>query len=362
MTINVTAVNDAPTGADKTITINEDATYTFAAADFGFSDVDSGDTLSAVRIDTQTLPAGATLKLSGNPVTNGQVILTADIPNLVFAPAANANGTGYASFTFSVRDSALVYDATPNTITFNVTALNDAPTADAQTVTTNEDTAKTITLSGTDPDGNALTFSIVTGPSHGSLGTIGIVGCSGTPSSCTANVTYTPGTNYNGFDSFTFKVNDGSADSAPATVSITVNAVNDAPVANDDTATTDEDTAGRPGQRARQRHRRRRRHAHCSPRSTNGAHGTVSETQRHPGRPATRSSTPRPPNYNGPDTFTYTASDGWPTRNTATVSITVTAVNDAPVAGDDTATTNEDTPVDDQRARQRHRRGPWRPP
>ena len=142
--------------------------------------MDSGDTLTPSGRH-QTLPAGATLKLGTNAVINGDVILTADIPNLVFTPAANVNGSGYASFTFSVRDSTSAYDGTPNTITFNVTAVNDTPTADAQSVTTDEDTAKTITLSGTDPDGNALTFSIVTGPSHGSLGSIGIVSCSGTP-------------------------------------------------------------------------------------------------------------------------------------------------------------------------------------
>ena len=57
------------------------------------------------------------------------------------------------------------------------------------------------------------------------------------------NVTYTPAANYHGSDSFTFKANDGTADSNIATVSITVNAVNDAPIANAQTVTTNEDTA-----------------------------------------------------------------------------------------------------------------------
>ena len=119
----------------------------------------------------------------------------------------------------------------PATVSITVTAVNHPPVADAQAVTTNEDTAKAITLTGSDPDGNPLTYSVVTQPAHGSL--------SGTA----PNLTYTPAANYNGADSFTFKVNDGQADSAAATVSITVSAVNDAPVANAQAVTTPQDTA-----------------------------------------------------------------------------------------------------------------------
>src|SRR5207253_8129484 len=75
------------------------------------------------------------------------------------------------------------------------------------------------------------TYSVVAGPTHGAL--------SGTA----PNLTYTPAANYNGADSFTFKANDGTVDSSAATVSITITAVNDAPVANDQAVTTNEDTA-----------------------------------------------------------------------------------------------------------------------
>ena len=88
-------MNDAPSGADKTITILEDASHTFAAADFGFIDPD-GDALLSVRITS--LPGTGTLELSNVAVTLGQEIPADDLDELVFTPAADAHGLGYASF------------------------------------------------------------------------------------------------------------------------------------------------------------------------------------------------------------------------------------------------------------------------
>ena len=104
------------------------------------------------------------------------------------------------------------------------------PVADAQSVTTNESTPKTITLTGSDAGGHALTFTVTSNPTHGSL--------SGT----VPNLTYHPNASYHGADSFSFKTNDGLVDSAPAAVSITVASVNDAPVADGQSVTTNEDT------------------------------------------------------------------------------------------------------------------------
>ncbi len=136
--IDVFATNDAPTGMNDIVTFNEDTAYTFTAADFGFGDVD-GDTLLSVIVTT--LPGAGTLTLNGGAVTAGQEIAAAEIPLLVFTPAANANGTGYASFTFQVRDNGGTdngsgapnngedTDQSANTITVNVTGVNDAPTS-----------------------------------------------------------------------------------------------------------------------------------------------------------------------------------------------------------------------------------------
>ncbi len=163
--INLTDVNEAPSGANATVTLNEDTAHTLAAANFGFSDVDAGDSLSAVRIDT--LPAAGSLTLSGVAVRAGQVVTVADITagNLVFTPAANANGTGYARVTFSVRDSNSAYDTTPNTLTFNVTAVNDAPTdlsLSANTVAENAANGTVVgRVTGTDPDaGDTKTYTL----------------------------------------------------------------------------------------------------------------------------------------------------------------------------------------------------------
>src|SRR5207244_974864 len=120
--------------------------------------------------------------------------------------------------------------------TAQVTVSNTAPVAQDKTASTPANTATTVTLSATDVDGDSLTFSIVTPPSHGTLSSIGTVTCtsSGGTSSCTANVTYTPASNYSGPDSFTYKANDGTADSNVATVSITVEAAADLSLAKSD--------------------------------------------------------------------------------------------------------------------------------
>ena len=97
-------------------------------------------------------------------------------------------------------------------------AKNNPPTSENISVTTNEDTSKEITLKGSDIDGDVLTYSIVSEPTNGTVTVSG------------SNATYTPSDDYNGSDSFTYKANDGTDDSNTATVSITITAVNDAPV------------------------------------------------------------------------------------------------------------------------------------
>ena len=150
-------VNVAPSATDKTITINEDSSYTFTASDFEFSN-SNGNALSAVIIST--LPAAGGLKLDGNAVTANDSIAIADInaSKLIFTPDSNGNGSGYSSFTFQVKDDGGTTDPSANTITIDVNAVNDAPTG-------------SVTISGTAKQGQTLTAANTLADADG-LGTI----------------------------------------------------------------------------------------------------------------------------------------------------------------------------------------------
>ncbi|MDC8448276.1 MAG: DUF4347 domain-containing protein [Nitrospira sp.] len=245
-TINLTNVNEAPAGADATVAVNEDTSHTLTTADFSFSDVDAGDNLSAVRIET--LPSAGSLTLSGVAVTAGQVVAVSDITagQLMFTPAADANGTGYADFTFSVRDSNNAYDAAPNTFTLNVTAVNDAPVNQvpgAQTV--NEDTPLSLSgLSVNDVDGNLSTVQLAVGNgtlnvtlsgaatiTSGDNGTniLTLSGSQADLNATLASLVYRGSLNYTGADTLTVISTDSNAMTDVDTVAITVTAVNDAP-------------------------------------------------------------------------------------------------------------------------------------
>ena len=133
--MTITSVNDAPHGISHTVTTPEDAAYVFKAADFGFSDPNDKPANNFLAVEITTLPGAGTLTDNGLAVTAGQFISVSDINAglLVFTPATNANGTGYASFTFQVQDDGgtanggVDTDTTPRTMTVDVIAENDAP-------------------------------------------------------------------------------------------------------------------------------------------------------------------------------------------------------------------------------------------
>jgi len=156
--ITVSAVNDPPAAADNTVTTAEDTPHTFSAAEFGFSDVDAGDALASVTIES--LPGAGSLELSGAAVSAGQVIDVADIDAgaLTFTPAADAHGTGHASFDFTVSDGTAA-SSPANTITVDVTAVNDPPTiTSAASPEVAENTTVVLRVEASDVDGASLAF------------------------------------------------------------------------------------------------------------------------------------------------------------------------------------------------------------
>lgn len=170
--VNVIAVNDAPTGTDHTVTLAEDGSYALAASDFGFSDSD-GNSLAAVKISS--VPGAGSLKLNGIDVHAGDVVSIADLNagHLIFTPAPNANGNGYASFTFQVQDDGgtanggVDTDQSANTFTFDVTPVNDAPnySAPGYTITRVSTDSSGAQANGAStngvfsPDGTKIVFS-----------------------------------------------------------------------------------------------------------------------------------------------------------------------------------------------------------
>ncbi len=186
ITINA-AVNHAPTANAQTVsaTAGQALPITLTGSD------SDGDALTYIVV---TQPAHGTL--SGTA------------PSVSYT--ATASYTGSDSFTFKVNDGKQDSPAATVTITVNAPAVNHAPIANAQTISAMTGQSAGITLTGSDPDGNSLTYAVVTQPANGTL--------SGTA----PNVTYTAAASYSGPESFTFKVNDGNLDSSPATVSITV--------------------------------------------------------------------------------------------------------------------------------------------
>ena len=238
-------------------------------------------------------------------------------PDVVYTPidvtsgALTLNADGSDFFSYKVYDGT-AYSHIDAIVSITVNPVNDVPVTNDQEVTT----PVTVTLGG-----SPLSFEVATQPGHGTL------------SGAAPNLTYTPAADFYGSDSFRYKVNDGTADSnIDAIVSITVNPVIDAPVANDQGLTTPEDTPVTitlGGSDVDQ-------DSLSFGVATQPEHGTLSGTA--PNLTYTPAG-----NYYGSDnfSFSFTASDS-ALSDTATISIIVTPVNDTPIAADDSYNVSPD--------------------
>ncbi|MCA9175933.1 MAG: tandem-95 repeat protein [Planctomycetales bacterium] len=212
--ITVSPVADAPVAVADAFVVNEDGVLTGSVLG-NDSDAD-GDALAATLV---TGPANGTLAFSADGT-------------FVYTPAANFFGAD--SFVYQVSDGLLVSSLA--TVAVTVAAVNDAPVATGESYVLSEDSLLTVAAPGllendADVDSTLLVAQRVTSPAHGTL-TLGSNGL----------FSYQPFANYHGPDSFTYRVSDGLLTSPVVTVSLQVDAVNDAPVARADVYTVDQDT------------------------------------------------------------------------------------------------------------------------
>ena len=274
LSIAITPVNDAPGGTDKTITMDEDTSHTFSAGEFGFTDASDNPANSLQSVVITTLPSAGTLTLSGTAVIAGQEILATDLTKLKFTPATDAFGASYATFTFQVRDSGgtanggINLDPTPNTITFTVNNVNDAPTASADTATAVEAGGLNNSTAGTNPTGNVLTND--TDPDSGDTKAVSAVSFNGTSGTLGQAVNGAYGKltlNADGSyeyqvdntnaavqalrsttdtltETFTYTMRDAAGLTSTATLTITVRGANDNPIGVNDYNIAKETTTG----------------------------------------------------------------------------------------------------------------------
>jgi Tol biopolymer transport system component len=281
-----------------------------------------------------------TVSVSGSAGTHS-VNVTADYPGpwtattatpwITINSPAGGTGTGTVSFTVAAntgpaRTGTLVVALQPVTVTQGPSM---PPVAQNSTFTTPEDTPLSGTLLATDPNGDALTFSIITPPARGTAVITN-------PS--TGAFTYSPGLNRFGGDTFTFQVSAGGRTSNIATVIIDVTPVDDAPVAFDSTLNVTEDTPASSVFSAADIDNLATMVTIVTP----PAHGTVTIPNPIGGALDGVAYTYTPhANYHGPDSFTFRAGEGSLVSNIATITVSVAPVNDAPVADIVVVTTQE---------------------
>ncbi|WP_318407722.1 retention module-containing protein [Photobacterium leiognathi] len=337
VTIHVTPVNDAPVANPDSFTTGEDTPITVDLIK-NDSDID-GDKLTVKEINGTSLTGGEQTVV----VDNGKIVIAHD-GGMTFVPSDNYHGDVTVPYTITDGDKTAT-----STVTIHVTPVNDAPVANPDSFTTDEDTSITVDLikNDSDVDGDKLTVKDINGtPLTGSEQTV-VVDNGKIVIAHDGGMTFIPSDNYHGDVTVPYTITDGHK-SATSTVTIHVTPVNDAPVANPDSFTTDEDTSITVD-------------LIKNDSDVDGDTVTIKEINGTPVTPGHEQTivvdngkiviaddggmtfVPSD-NYHGDVTVPYTITDGDKTA-TSTVTIHVTPVNDAPVANPDSFTTGEDTSI-----------------
>ncbi|MDP1825607.1 MAG: Ig-like domain-containing protein [Archangium sp.] len=308
--VTVTPVNDAPLSTADTFTTPEDTALTLAVAQVLANDTDVDST-------------GLQVTAVGNPI-NGTVQLAAG--QITFTPGVDFNGM--ASFEYTLSDGAL---STFGAVAVTVTAVNDAPVAVDDAFATDEDTNLTLAVAqvlanDVDVDSTGLQLTAV---ANALQGTVAL---------SAGQITFSPAADFNGAATFEYTLSDGTA-VATGQVSINVRPVNDPPVAVNDAFTTAEDVAlTLTSAQVLANDVDADVPSSLSVTSvSNATHGTVVLAA------GQIIFTPEG-DYFGPASFDYAVSDGT-SSSTAAVQVTVSPVDDPPVAGAQTLSTGRNTPL-----------------
>ena len=307
VTLTVVPVNDPPIAAPDAATTDEDVAVAIPVL---ANDTDVEDVLKGSMIVIVTKPA------------HGTAVVNTSNGNVTFTPSLNYYGSD--SFTYKLKDSGGAFSNVV-TVTITVNPVNDLPFAAPDQVTTPEDIAVNIPVLNNDTDvDNAIDASSVTVKTNPANGSVAV--------QPDGSINYTPNKDWYGTDTFTYTIQDvGGATSLPGTVTVIVTPVNDPPVAVNDAATTNENTAVAIPVLANDFDVDSPLDPSSITIGTNVQHGSISINT------TTGIVTYTPAlDYVGDDSFTYTIKDsGGLLSNVATVSITVVNVNRAPVAVDD---------------------------
>ena len=294
VTVSVSSVKDDPVAVEDEVTVNEDVTAWPIGVTGNDHDAD-GDLLTVVAASA----------------TSGTVTIAADGQGVEYTPLPDFSETD--SITYTVEDGK--GGTATGTVTVTVRPVNDAPVAAGDTATVREDIEQAASIdvlaNDHDDDGDSLTIR----EAWALHGEVEIDNDAGT-------IKYKPERHFNGTDTINYTIVDGGGGSDLGTVAVTVTSVNDVPVANDDTLTVTEGQDGLvtvlsndlddDGESLAVTIARPPRHGQARV-DDDGAVTYV------PGQ-----------HHFGPDSFTYTVTDKSGASDTATVSITVEGVNDAP--------------------------------